>query len=800
MPDIPWPKSRTPTVPEPEVPGSPVPYAELHCRTNFSFLEGGSHPDELVNQAAQLGYRAIAITDRASVAGVVRAHVAAKQVGLKLLIGSEVFPIDAPPVILWAKSRSGYGQLCRLLTKGRRNAPKGECRLACRDIADHHGELLAGVLLTPETDSNSLASYREIFGDRLYLLAHLQRGPNDPRQLEQWQTFSRNIQVPLAACNAVLYHTPERRYLQDVLTAIRLGCTVADLGAERVGNSERHLKPFADLQTQFPRELLVRTIDIAARCTFSLDELRYEYPEELCPPGKTPLQYLSELVWSHVQEIYPCGTPPKVQRLLEHELRLIETLHYEAYFLTVWDLVRFARSKGILCQGRGSAANSAVCYCLGVTSVDPERIDVLFERFISQERNEAPDIDIDFEHERREEVLQYIYEKYGRDRAGMTATVITYRPRSAMRDVGKALGLSLDRVDTLSKSIDRATETEKWDTRFREVGLNPRSRISRQLHYLCGEILGFPRHLSQHTGGMVMTQGPLCELVPIENASMPGRTVVQWDKDDLDALGVLKVDCLALGMLTAIRKAFDLIKLHTGKRWTLATIPAEDPDVYDMIDEADTMGVFQIESRAQMSMLPRLKPRCFYDLVIEVAIVRPGPIQGKMVHPYLRRRQGLEPISYPSPEVKEVLCKTLGVPLFQEQAMRLAVVAAGFTPGEADQLRRAMAAWRRSGVIERFREKLKADSLKTDIPRNSLIDCTSRFRASASMVSRTLPLRQLCPVGVRLQLAQALSPRRVYCRSHQQPTHGLLSALPTVPGCSRAWNPHSLRRHQPQRH
>jgi error-prone DNA polymerase len=493
-----------------------------------------------------------------------------------------------------------------------------------------------------------------------------------------------------------------------VLTAVRVGCTVAEAGELLSANAERHLKSPEEMAALFAEApaALHRTLEIAERCTFSLDELRYEYPEELCPTGATPHEYLRDLTWHGARERYPDGLPDKVRGLVEHELELIADLGYEPYFLTVWDLVRFARSQGILCQGRGSAANSAVCYCLGVTSVDPERMDVLFERFISRERNEAPDIDVDFEHERREEVIQYVYEKYGRDRAGLTAEVITYRFRSAVRDVGRALGFSLQQVDVLAKLLDAHGQDRSLSERSRQAGLDADSPDVRRLIALVNELVGFPRHLSQHVGGMVITRGPLSELVPIENAAMPDRTVIQWDKDDLDDLGILKVDCLALGMLTAIRKCFDLVERHHGRWLSLAGVPPEDPAVYQMISRADTMGVFQIESRAQMSMLPRLRPRTFYDLVIEVAIVRPGPIQGNMVHPYLRRRNGEEPVEYPNDEIREVLRKTLGVPIFQEQAMRLAVVAAGFTPGEADQLRRAMGAWRRSGVIEQFRLKL----------------------------------------------------------------------------------------------
>lgn len=715
MPELPPPK-RVPQVAARADPSPGLRYAELHCRTNFSFLEGASHPDELVVRSAELGHVALAITDRNSVAGVVRAHVAAKQVGLKLLIGAEITPIDAPPVLLWAPDRASYARLARLLTQGRRSARKGECRLTFANIADHAEGLLAGVLLSriprstlhASCSASPLNGYRDVFGDRCYAIAELRRRAADRRRLARMIEMARAARLPVAAANDVYYHVAERRLLQDVLTATRHRCSVAELGDRILSNGERHLKAAVDMNGLFAdcSDAIARTVEIADRCTFSLDELRYEYPEELCPPGQTPLSYLTELTWSGARERYPSGLPDKVRSLIEYELKLIAELRYEAYFLTVWDLIKFARGRGILCQGRGSAANSAVCFCLGVTSVDPDRIDVLFERFVSKERDEAPDIDVDFEHERREEVLQYVYEKYGRERSGMTAEVITYQARSAVRDVGKALGLSLDRIDVLSKALDPRHDEAKLAERFQEVGFAANSPAGARLIELVRQLLGFPRHLSQHVGGMVITQGPLCELVPIENASMADRTVVQWDKDDLDALGILKVDCLALGMLTAIRKGFDLLARHYDRPLTLATVPAEDSQVYDMVCRADTMGVFQIESRAQMSMLPRLRPRCFYDLVIEVAIVRPGPIQGDMVHPYLRRRQNQEAVDYPDERVRAVLEKTLGVPIFQEQAMRLAVVAAGFTPGEADQLRRAMGAWRRRGVMEQFRVKL----------------------------------------------------------------------------------------------
>ncbi|MGE0606812.1 MAG: error-prone DNA polymerase [Pirellulales bacterium] len=715
-------------------------YAELHCKTNFSFLEGASHPDELAARAAELGYAALAVTDRHSLAGVVRAHAAAKECGLKLLIGAEIYPSDAPPIILLATNRAAYARLSHLLTVGRRRAPKGECQLTLNDIAEHAEGMIgmssvecqvankevfgvrcsvfssSAFRLSPSASlpylipPTSYLAYREIFPSRFYLLAELHRGPDDATWLARLMELSRGVDVPLAAAGDVHYHVQERGPLHDVLTAIRHGATVAEIGEQRFANYQRHLKPVEEIARRFAAcpQALRNTIEIAGRCQFSLDELRYEYPSELCPAGSTPLDHLRKLTWEGAAQRYPQGLPEKVRGLLEHELALIAELHYEAYFLTVWDLVRFARSRDILCQGRGSAANSAVCFALEITSVDPARMDVLFERFISRERGEAPDIDVDFEHERREEVLQYIYDKYGRERAAMTAEVITYRPRSAVRDVAKTLGLSPDCVDRLAKNLDHYSDCPDFARRCRESGLNPASPVGRRLAVLVEQILGFPRHLSQHVGGMVITERPIWELAPIENAAMPGRTVIQWDKNDLDALGILKVDCLALGMLTAIHKCFDLVKQHHSRPLTLADVPTEDPVVYDMICRADTMGVFQIESRAQMSMLPRLRPRCFYDLVIEVAIVRPGPIQGDMVHPYLRRRNGEEPIEYPNQAIREVLKNTLGVPLFQEQAMRLAVVAAGFTPGEADQLRRAMGAWRRPGVIDAFRQKLIA--------------------------------------------------------------------------------------------
>lgn len=682
-------------------------YAELHCKTNYSFLVGASHPDELVERAIELDYTALAITDEASLAGVVRAFATSRHSGLKLIVGAELSLMEGDRIVVWVRNREGYGQLCRILTMGRRRAAKGECVLTFDDVVAHSSQWLVGILPDPRR-TEQLPVWREVLGERVYLLAEPQLDGEDSRRLAQIAQWSEQFKFPMLAAGGVLYHTAQRQALQHVITAIRSRTTVELSEEQLLANAQLHLQSIEQRRRAFADypQALARTLEVADRCVFNLEQLRYEYPEELAPDGRSPMQYLRELTWQGAARRYPAGIPDRVRGLVEHELSLIEDLRYEAYFLTVWDIVRFARERKILCQGRGSAANSAVCFCLGITAVDPGSSDVLFERFISKERNEAPDIDVDFEHERREEVLQYLYTKYGRERAGLAATVITYRLRSAVRDVGKALGFSLDRVDSLAKQVDRITNADGLGEHCRSVGIDPDSGTGRWLVELSRELLGFPRHLSQHVGGMVMTRGPLCELVPIENAAMPDRTVVQWDKDDLEELGILKVDCLSLGMLSAIRRAFDGIREFYGEALSLAAIPQGDERVYDMICRADTVGVFQIESRAQMSMLPRLKPRCYYDLVIEVAIVRPGPIQGNMVHPYLKRRAGEEEVSYPNEQIRQVLHKTLGVPIFQEQAMRLAVVAAGFTPGEADQLRRAMGAWRKTGVIEKFRLKL----------------------------------------------------------------------------------------------
>jgi error-prone DNA polymerase len=674
-------------------------YAELHCVSSFSFLRGASSPEELVHRAAEIGYSAIAITDECSVAGVVRAHTAAKDAKLKLVIGSEFRLADGLKLVLLCANIQGYENLCDLITRARRAAPKGEYRVTREDITSAAGLLaiwLPGEIAREE--EGEWVSQR--FSDNAWIGVELVRGADDDAHMASCAAIGRKLGIPCIAAGDVHVHERRRKKLQDVMTAIRLRYPLSEAGQQLQANAERYLRPIGRLANIYPPDLLIATLDVASRCAFSLDEIRYEYPEELVPAGETPATHLRKLTFDGLENRYPKGAPDSVVQTVEHELKLIEELAYEPFFLTVQDIVNFARSRKILCQGRGSAANSAVCYCLGITEVDPGRMSVLFERFISKERNEPPDIDVDFEHQRREEVIQYIYGKYGRERAAIAAVVITYQPRSALRDVGKALGLSLDQVDLLSKSMSWWDNRDALAKRLEEGGFDPANRVVQQVIELTQELVGFPRHLSQHPGGFVIDNRRLSRLVPVENASMPDRTVIQWDKDDLDALGLLKVDVLGLGMLSCIRRALDLI----GK--DMPEIPAEDPKVYEMVQKADTIGVFQIESRAQMAMLPRLKPRCFYDLVIEVAIVRPGPIMGKMVHPYLRRREGAEPVTYASESVKKVLERTMGVSIFQEQVMQLAVVAAGFTAGEADRLRRAMAAWKRRGGIEPFRDKL----------------------------------------------------------------------------------------------
>jgi error-prone DNA polymerase len=699
-------------------------YAELHCLTNFSFLRGASHPEELVERAQTLGYAALAVTDECSFSGAVRAHIAAKNAGLPLVIGSEVTLTDGVKLVLYATDRASYGNLSQLITRGRRSAVKGSYALRRDDVAAFAGGLLAlwvpPDLMRPadSSDGAALAAAPDaalvtarwvagIFPGRAWIAVELLARAGDRAKLAQCAALSLATGLPQVAAGDVHMHVRARRTLQDTMTAIRLRKPIAECGHALHPNGERHLRSRARLASIYPPALLAETLVVAERCRFSLDELRYEYPEEIVPTGQTPASYLRQLTDRGLARRYgAAGCPPEVRELIEHELALIAELRYEPYFLTVHDIVAFARSRGILCQGRGSAANSAVCYALGITEVDPSRMSMLFERFLSKERNEPPDIDVDFEHQRREEVMQYVYAKYGRDRAALAATLITYRPKSAVRDVGRALGLEPAQVDRLAGIFAWWDGREVKAERIREAGFEPDNPVLVRLVALTGELMGFPRHLSQHVGGFVIARDLVERMVPVENAAMADRTVLQWDKDDLDALGLLKVDCLALGMLSAIRRTLAMVSRFRDRELRVQDIPAEDPEVYAMCQRADTIGVFQIESRAQQSMLPRLKPACFYDLVIEVAIVRPGPIQGGMVHPYLRRRQGLEPVTYPSDAVKGVLERTLGVPIFQEQVMQLAIVAAGFTPGEADSLRRSMAAWRRKGGLEKFEQRL----------------------------------------------------------------------------------------------
>lgn len=694
-------------------------YAELRCVSNFTFLDGASWPDELVERAKELGYSAIAVTDECTLAGVVRAHVEAKKQGIKLLIGSQFrVAADLPfTMIVLAQTMGGYGNLCQFITRLRRTTEEKGTYLLQRHSIE--GEALAECLLIVSPGRDATDEQLEELGrwtlthftGRAWVGIEQTRRIDDELWLHRMRQLSTLTELPLVALGDVHMHVRSRKPLQDVMTATRVCRPLTECGYDLQRSAEQHLRSRLRLSQSYPDDLMAETIRIADLCTFSLDEIRYQYPDEVVPEGHTPASYLRQATYEGAGRRWPTGIPAKVQAQIEHELDLICELHYEHYFLTVFDIVSFARSQHILCQGRGSAANSVVCYCLGVTEVDPARMSVLFERFISKERNEPPDIDIDFEHERREEVIQYLYDKYGRDRAALAAAVITYGPKSAIRDVGKALGFSLEVVDALAKGH------QWWDgdgvrlERFEELGISEKDLAVQQLIELTNQLIGFPRHLSQHTGGFVLTKGLLSRLVPIQNAAMADRTVIEWDKDDLDAIGLLKVDVLALGMLTAIRKALDLVairrKSEYGERnFGMQDIPAECRETYRMISRADTEGVFQIESRAQRSMLPRLRPRCFYDLVISVAIVRPGPIQGGMVHPYLNRRQGIEPVTYPSEALKQVLSRTLGVTLFQEQVMQVAMVAAGFSAGEADDLRRAMAAWKKRGGLEKYESKI----------------------------------------------------------------------------------------------
>jgi error-prone DNA polymerase len=693
-------------------------YAELAVTTNFSFLRGASHPEELVAQAKGLGLHAIGVADRNTLAGVVRAHLAAKDYEMRLLVGARLITTDGFDLIAYPQDRDAYGRLSRLLSDGKLRAEKGDCHITLEGVIAHAEGQVFIAMPPPRPDEAyrlRLEWLRAQWGDRLYLGARYGfQGQNRERIARLADLGFKAGGVPIVAVNDVLYHAAERRPLQDVVTCIREHCTVDEAGFRLEANAERHLKPAEEMARLFKgfEPALRRTVEIAERCKFSLNELAYEYPDEPVPPGKTPQEHIETLAWDGASWRYPDGVPEGVKKAIRKELTLIGELNYAPYFLTVHDIVAWARKQGILCQGRGSAANSAVCYCLGITSVDPSVTRLLFERFLTKERREPPDIDVDFEHERREEVIQYVYRRYGRHKAALTATVISYRPRSAVREVCKALGLSQDIASALAGTVWGSFGSDVKEKQIRQAGLDPSNPVIRRAVQLTRQLIGFPRHLSQHVGGFVLTRGPLVETVPIGNAAMDERTFIEWDKDDISALNIMKVDVLALGMLTCIRKAFDLLRLHKGLDYSLATVPQEDEATYDMLCKGDSLGVFQVESRAQMNMLPRLRPRVFYDLVIEVAIVRPGPIQGDMVHPYLRRRNGQETVTYPSPsprhgpadELETILKRTNGVPLFQEQAMQIAMDAAKFSADEANGLRRAMATFRKVGTIQNYEE------------------------------------------------------------------------------------------------
>jgi error-prone DNA polymerase len=692
-------------------------YTELQVTTNFSFLRGASHPDELVERAASLGYERIAIADRNTLAGIVRAHGAAKDFGIRIIVGCRLDLMDGTSLLAYPTNIDAYSRLSNLLTVGNLRAEKGKCFLYKKDVYEY-SEGIKFIAIAPEAlnsefdfdDSfkNDLQEYRHQLGNDVYLAITKHYHGDDQKQLHRLTQLSNQFSIPLVATNDVLYHSADRRQLQDVLTCVREKCTIHNAGYKLYANAEKHLKSQEEIIRLFRNypDAIHRTQEIADACQFSLDELKYEYPLEIITEGRTPMEELTHLAWKGAKEIFGEPLPQKIINNINHELRFIREMNYASYFLTVYDIVREARARKILCQGRGSAANSTVCFCLGITSVNPEKFDLLFERFISAARNEPPDIDVDFEHERREEIMQYVYEKYGRDRAAIVATVTQQHLRGSLKDVGKAMGLSVDTIEGLSGNV-WGHEDDWFDQHaVEQQGLNIKDKHLQKVLQLTKEYMGFPRQLGQHTGGFVITKGKLTDLCPILNARMENRTCIEWNKDDIDELGFMKIDVLALGMLTCIRKGFDLAKQHYGLDLTLANIPQDDPKVYENISHADTIGVFQIESRAQQSMLPRLRPKCFYDLVIEVAIVRPGPIQGDMVHPYLRRRNGEEPIEYPSKELEDILGRTLGVPLFQEQAMNIAIVAAGFTPAEADALRRSMATFKLQGLVSQFQKKL----------------------------------------------------------------------------------------------
>jgi len=714
-------------------------YAELQVTTNFSFLRGASHADELAMTAASLGISAIGVTDRNTLSGVVRMHGAAKRLGLRAVIGSRLDFMDGTPSLLvYPIDRPAYGRLARLLTTGQRRAEKGQCHLTFGDLeAFAEGQMVIALPPASQEDEALFAAQLERlrgpFKKRLHMALTYRYAGDDKVRMKRLARLASSQRVPLVATNDIHAHVAARRPLQDVLTCIREHTTLKAVGFLLHDNAERHLKAPAEMARLFSDypDAITNGLKLVERCTFSLDELRYEYPIDPVPQGTTPQKELERLSWEGAKWRYRGQVPDGVKKQVVHELALIRQLNYAPYFLTVHDIVQFARNRGILCQGRGSAANSAVCYCLGITAVDPARIDVLFERFISAERDEPPDIDVDFEHERREEVIQYVYNKYGRERAGLAAAVTTYRRKSALREIGKVFGLAPDTGTALAKVLFGGHVSEIDDRHIREAGLDPTDPVLRQVLSLAEQLSGFPRHLSQHSGGMVMTKGPLCEVVPIGNAAMEDRTVIEWDKNDLDTLGMLKIDVLALGMLSCIRRAFALIADHHHRPLTLASIPSGDKATYDMLSRGDSVGVFQVESRAQMAMLPRLRPQRFYDLVIEVAIVRPGPIQGKMVHPYLRRRNGEEAVSYPSKALERVLSKTLGVPLFQEQAMQIAIVGAGFTPSEADGLRRAMATFRNAGTIHAFEIKFIGGMIANGYDRDFAERCFNQIRGFA---------------------------------------------------------------------
>ena len=693
-------------------------YIELQVTSNFSFLRGASHPEEIVEEAARMGYQKIAITDHNTLAGIVRAHAAARKLDIQIIPACRLNLMNGPSLLAYPTNADAYGRLSALLSLGNLRTEKGSCELYRKDVFEHKKGIIF-IAIPPEGLSaefefetsfkNDLEDYKQHLNQNLYLAFNRTYQGEDQKRMFRLSELSRLLNIPLVATNDVYYHNPMRRELQDVLTCVREKCTIQNAGYLLFKNAERYLKPAKEMKRlyrQYPHALS-NAVSIARACTFSLDSLKYIYPEEITTAGRTPQEELIYLTWKGAHELFGENLPQRIIDNINHEMKFVEEMNYASYFLTVYDIVRFAREQKILCQGRGSAANSTICYCLGITSVDPTKFDLLFERFISSARNEPPDIDVDFEHERREEVIQYIYRKYGRDRAAIVATVTQQRQKGAIRDVGKVMGLSVDTINRLSSSIWEFTNEWFEGSKLTEQGLNPNDPLLKKVLDLTSQMMGFPRQLGQHTGGFVITRGKLTDLCPILNARMADRTNIEWNKDDIDTLGFLKIDVLALGMLTCIRKGFDLAKKHYHLDLTMATINEnEDPKVYEMISHADTIGVFQIESRAQQSMLPRLKPKCFYDLVIEVAIVRPGPIQGDMVHPYLRRRNNEESVDYPSKELEAILYKTLGVPLFQEQAMKIAIVAAGFTPAEADELRRSMATFKLKGMVTQFEEKL----------------------------------------------------------------------------------------------